>query len=97
MQERDAFAFSTDPWNVIDQSDPFAAAAFECSIQVVDSEADVVNAGPPFGDELANGGVGTFRFEEFDNGLTSTKTRDASSIGIVELFFGKVKQVAIER
>ena len=88
MQERDAFAFGTDARNVIDQFDPFAAATFECSIQVVDGKADVVNAGPAFGDELGDRRIGAFGFEELDEGVTGAKTGDASTISVVDTCFG---------
>src|SRR5437867_10061474 len=99
MKERDAFAFGADARNVIDHLDPFAATPFECSIQVVDGEADVVNAGPAFGDELGDRRVGALRggLEELDQRVTSAKAGDVSSIEVVEQLFGKSKQVAIKR
>ena len=69
MQKRDAFAFGTDAGSVIDESDPFAAAAVECSIQIVDGEADVMDAGPAFGDELGNGRIGSLSLEQLDQGV----------------------------
>ena len=95
MQERDAFAFSTDAGDIIDQLDPFAAAAVQCSIQIVHGKTDVMDARTTFGEEFGDRRIALLRLEKLDQGITSAKTGNASTVGVVEGLFGKVEQVAI--
>src|SRR5687767_4089386 len=97
MQESDAFAFRAETGNVIDQSDTCTTTAFQCTVQVIDGEADVVNAGTAFGDELRNGRIGGVGLEELDERVTRGESGDAGAIGIIELNLCETEQVAVER
>ena len=96
MQERDAFAVGTDAGDLVDQLDPCATAAVERGTEIVDGKTDVMNARTTFGDELADGRGGIIGLEQLDEGVAGTKASDARAVGVVERFFGKSEQVAIE-
>lgn len=97
MQERDTFPFGTEAGDLVDQSNTGRAAALEGTVEVVDREADMMDAGTALGDELADGRLGVVGLEELDERLAGREPRDPGAIGIVELHFGKSKDVAVER
>lgn len=96
MQEGDAFAFGAYPGNLVDERDAGAPAAVEGGGEVVDSEADVVDAGPSFGDEPGDRRVRGFRFQKLHEGITGTQAGDAGAVRVVQGFLGKSENVAIE-
>jgi hypothetical protein len=96
MEKRDAFAFGAEPGLVIDQSQACTTTPFQCSVQIIDSEADVVNAGTAFGDELADGRLGGFGLQQLHERLARAQTGDPGTIGIVQGLFGDTEQVAIK-
>jgi hypothetical protein len=96
MQERDTFPFGTEAGGLVDQPDTGGPAALERTVEVVDGEADVVNARSPLGDELADGLLGIVGLEELDERLAGGEPGDACAIGIVELDFGQAEHVAVE-
>ena len=64
--------------------------------QVVDGEADVMNAGAAPGDELADRRVRGLRLEQLDQGVTGLESGDSCPIGVVERYFGQPQEVPIE-
>jgi hypothetical protein len=66
MEEGDTFSLGAEPGGVVDESDAGSPAAGKRLIQVVDGEADVVDAGASLGDELANRALGRLGLEELD-------------------------------
>jgi hypothetical protein len=97
MQKRDAFVFGAHAGHLIDQTNTCTTATIECSVQIIDGEADVVNAGSAFRDELADRGVRLPRFEEFDKRVACAEAGDPRTIGIVERYGGKSENVAVKR
>jgi hypothetical protein len=55
VQERDSFSLGANSGLLVDEPEPRCAAPLECAIQVVDGEADVVNAGSSFFQEPTDG------------------------------------------
>ena len=96
MEESDAFALRAEPGNVIDQSDTCTTTPFQCTVQVIDGEADVVNAGTALGDELRNGRIGGVGLQKLDKRVTRAESGDAGAIGVIELSFGESEQVAVK-
>ena len=97
MEESDAFALGAESGLLVDQSQPCTTTAFQCSVQIVDGEADMVNAAATLGDEFADRRIGGLRLEELDQRFTGAVPRDAGTVGIVEGLFGQAEQVAVER
>jgi hypothetical protein len=97
MEKSDVFALGAEPGGVIDQSHTCTTTAFQCSVQIIDGEADMVNAGAAFGDELADRRLGGFGLQELDERVARAQTGDPGSIGIVQRLFGQAEQVAVER
>ena len=97
MEKGDAFALGAEPGGVIDQSKACTATPIQCSVQIIDGEANVVNAGPAFGDELADGRFRGFGLEELHKRVARAETGDPGSLGIVQRLFGQAEKVAIER
>lgn len=55
MEERDTFPLGPEPGGFVDEAEAGIPTAPERTVQVVDGEADVMDAGAAFGDELADG------------------------------------------
>ena len=96
MEERDTFPFGAESRHFVDQPNAGGPAARERTVQVVDGEADVMDAGASFGDELADGRLGVLGLEKLHESLTGGEAGDARTIGIVELDLGETEQVAVE-
>src|SRR5215211_3495147 len=96
MEERDTFPFGAEPGCLVDQPEAGGPASAKRTVQVVDGEADVMDAGATFGDELADGGVRISSLEQLDQGVAGREAPDTGSIGVVERDFGKVEQIAVE-
>ena len=97
VQERDTFPLGAEPGGFIDQSKAGLAAPRERTVEIVDREADVMDAGATFGDELADGGVRMLGLEQLDEGVTGRKAGDVRTIGVVERHDGEAEQIAVER
>ena len=96
MEERDTFPFRTEARCLVDEADTRGAAAIEGTVEVVDGEADVMDAWATFGDELADRRVGMFGLEQLDEGITGREAGDPGTIGIVERHLGKAEEIAVE-
>jgi len=66
VEERDTFPFRAEARALVDEADSSGAAASEGTVEIVDGKADVMDAGPTFGDELADRRIGSFGFEQLD-------------------------------
>src|SRR5690242_7953778 len=96
MEEGDTLALRADPRGLVDEADARGAATGEGAVEVVHLEADVMDAGPAPGDELADGAVRRLAFEELDERLAGGQPRDAGAIGVVQRHFGHAEDVAVE-
>src|SRR4051794_32538905 len=96
MEERDTFPICTESWRLVDQSDARGPAAGEGVVQIVDGEADVMNAGPPFREEPADRTVRRAALEQLDERVAGGEARDQGAVGIVEGHLGQTEEVAIE-
>ncbi len=96
MEERDTFPFGAEPGGLVDQPDAGGAAASERTVEVVDGEADVMDSGTAFGDELADGGFRMLGLEQLDEGVTGGEAGDAGTIRVVELDLREVEEIAVE-
>ena len=84
VEERDTFPFGAEPGRLVDQPKAGGAAAREGTVEVVDGEADVMDAGAAFGDELADGRVRILGLEQLDERVTGREAGDAGTVGVVE-------------
>jgi len=96
MEERDTFPFRAEARDLVDQADSGGAAAVEGTVEVVDGEADVMDAWASFGDELADRRVGILRLEQLDEGVSGREAGDAGTIGIVQRDLGQSEEIAVE-
>lgn len=96
MEEGNALSFGTKPRGFVDEPDAGGSASTERAFDVVDGEADVVNARSAFGDELADWGVVRACLEQLDQGVAGREARDVRAIGVVEGNVGKLEDVAVE-
>ena len=97
MQKGDALSFGADARHFVDETDGRRATAREGRVQIVDDEADVMNARTSFSDELSDWRVRRVGLEQLDECVAGGKSGDARSIGIVERHVGQLQDVAIER
>lgn len=96
MEKGDTFPLGTLARHVVDQADTGEAAAFEGTVEVVDREADVMDARASFGDELADWRGRVVRREELDERLAGGESGDSGTIGVVEVDRRETEQVAVE-
>jgi len=96
MEERDTFPLRTEPRRFVDQAKAGVAAASEGTVEIVDCEADVMDARATFGDELADGRVRVLGLEQFDEGVTRGKAGDVRAVSVVERDVGEAEQIAVE-
>src|SRR5262245_56245850 len=97
MEEGDQFAVGAGARLFVDEANAGAATTVEGAGQVVDGEADVVDAGSALGEEPGDGRVRLARLEQFDERLTGAQSGDAGAIGVVEGYGRQLEDVAIER
>ena len=55
-----------------------------------------MDSGAAFGDELADGRVGTLGLEQLDEGVTRGESGDPRTVGVVEGNVGEIEQIAVE-
>lgn len=96
MEKRDALSFRSQAWYFVDKSDTGVPTALQSAVEIVDSKADVVNAGPPLGDVLANRGLIGLCFEEFHQRFAGRQSCNGGSVGIVEWDLGHAEDIAVE-
>ena len=96
MEKRDTFPLRAEPRRLVDQSKASVAATREGTVEIVDCEADVVDAWAAFGDELADGRVRVLGLEQLDERVTRGKAGDVRAVGVVERDVGEAEQIAVE-
>src|SRR5688572_17376075 len=96
MQKCDALLLGAHPGDFIDEPDTCTAAAIQCSVQIIDSEANVMDTGTAPADELAYRRIGGSRLEQLHERVAGKEPGDVSAIGVRERRFGKSEQVAVQ-
>jgi hypothetical protein len=97
MQEGDSLSLCADTRCLVDELKSGLLASREGSVQIVHGEADVMDAGAAFGQELSDRGCGLVWLEEFDERLTGDEAGDVRTVGVVERDLSETQQVAVER
>ncbi len=97
MQECDARPFSAYAWRLVDQSQSSGPAALEHSVEVVNREADVMNAGPAPGDKPGDWCLRSIWFQELHKALTGREGLDNRSIRIGHLDLFQSEYLTEER
>src|SRR5437868_5864440 len=96
MHKCDALSFSANAWSLVDQLDATSSTAIERSVEVVNGEADMMNAWTSLGDEFADWGVVVECFQELDKRFAGGKPGNASSISVIERNVGELQNIAVE-
>ena len=96
MEERNTFPLGTEPGRLVDEANAGGTAARERTVEIVDGEADVMDSGAAFGDELADGSVRPLGLEQLDEGVTRSESGDPRAVGVVEGDVGEIEQIAVE-
>ena len=96
MEKRDALAFCAHAWRLIDQTEAGVTTATECSVKVVDGEADVMDSSAAPGDELPDRRVRAIGLEELDERLSGLQSRDSGAVGVLEVRIWQSKDVSTE-
>lgn len=97
MKKRDALLLRADSRGLVDETNAGCATSLESSVEVVDSEANMVNTGATFGHISRNRRLRCFRFEQFNQRFASSEADDSCTVGVVEGDFREIEDVAIER
>lgn len=96
MKEGDPFSFRSEARYLVDEADSSSATALERPLEIVDVEADVMNARATLGDELADGRLGSFTLEKFNERFAGDESRNAGTVRIIERSLGHAEDVAVE-
>lgn len=96
MEEGDALSFRAEPGLLVDETNACLPAALESEFEVVDVEADVMNAGTAPGDEPIDRRVVRRGLEQFDERLAGGEPGNAGTIGVVEWDLWEAEDVAVE-
>ena len=83
---------------LVDQPDAVRAAALERGVEIVDGEADVMNArARAWRRTCRSASPGDFGLQELDERRTGGQADDLRAVGVVERHVGQPEHVAIER
>ena len=96
MEKGDTLSFGAAARRLVDETDASAAAPFEDGIEIVDDEADVMDAGPALGDELADRRVISAGFEQLHERVAGGETGNARTVSVGERHVGHAEDVAEE-
>lgn len=97
MEKGDSFSLCSQAWFVIDQLDPPRAAAGEGVVQILDGEANVMNAWSATIDESRDRGLGGVGLEQLDERVTGCEAGDVSTVRIRERMLIESEEISIER
>lgn len=97
MEKSDPLPFGASSRRGVDESNAGDATALERRVEIVDSEADVMQPRPASFDKLRDGRVGRFRFEQLNERVAGEKPSDVSAVGIFQRRLLQAKDVAVER
>ena len=97
MQERDAASTSSGSRRFVDQPVPKFAAPREGSVEVGDTIADVVDAGPTLRQKFADRRVGNQRFKQLDVRVAEFKMYDSGAVYFFRSTHADVEHVAVKR
>ena len=97
MEEGDSFSFSAHPRDVVDELNSRAAAALERSIQIVDREADVMQASASLRHEAADGRAGVCCFQQLHERPSGVEPRYARAVRIIQLDLLQAQDVTKKR
>ena len=97
MQEGDPLSFCPDPRHFVNQPHSCLPAFLENSIDIVDGEADVMDAGPAARDKFSDRRAISIRFEKFDERPACIHGRDTRSVGILHRKLREAKYLPEKR
>lgn len=96
MEKRDTLSFRSHPWSVINKADAAGPTSVQRRLQVLDNEADVVDARATALHEPSHGRVRRGGFEELDERITGGETDDGRAVGVVEWHLGESEDIAVK-
>ena len=97
MQESYPFSFRTNPWDFIDEANAPSAASVERSIDIVNSEADVVYPRTASREKLPDGSILSIRLEQLDQALASGECSDLRTVRIAHFSVVQAEYLPVER
>ena len=97
MEKRDSFSFRPDPRDIVDELNSRPAAALEGAIQIVDGEADVMQARASLRHEAADRRIGVRCFQQLHERASGIETRYARAIRVIQLDLVETKDVTKKR
>jgi hypothetical protein len=97
VEKRNAFPLGADSGRLVDQADAGGTAARERGVDVVDSEANVMDSWPPRVQKLGDRSARFPRFEELDERLAGRESDDGRAVGVIEWNDGESEYVAVKR
>ena len=97
MQKRDPFPLRADARLLVDELHPRRPATRQRCIQVVDGEADVMDAGTPPGDKARDGGIGVVGLQQLHQGLPRAEAGYAGAVGVIQRNFGQSQHIPEKR
>jgi hypothetical protein len=96
MHEGNPAPSSPHAWDFVYQTVSRRAAGLECRIQIWHPITDVVNAGPPLGQELPDGTVWAEGGEQLHFGVAKRKGQDGRTVHLLRGMWLEAQDVAVE-
>ena len=97
VEERDALALRTGAGRLVDEPDAGGAAARQGGVQILDGEADVMDAGAALREEPGDGRVRGLGLEQLDERVAGLESGNAGTIRIIEPHLGHAEDIPVER
>ena len=97
MQERDPLALGAEARRLVDEANAVRAAAIERRVEIVDGEANMVNARPALRDELPDRRIRRFGLQKLDERLAGREARDLCAVRVIERDLGQPEDISVER
>jgi hypothetical protein len=96
MEKRYTFPLRADAGRLVDEPDTRGPAPVQRAVEVVDGEANVVDAWPSLRDKLPDRGVAALGLEQLDERLAGGESHDPRSIRILQRRLGHPEDIAVE-
>ena len=97
MEKRDPFSLGPDTGFLVDELDPRLPAALQHRVEIVDSKADVMDAGSALRYEARDWGGAIVSLQQLHQGIPCAEPDYARPIRIIESRLGQTQDVPEER
>jgi len=96
VEKGDPLSLGPEARCLVDELDAMRLTTGEGAVEILNREANVMDAGAALPEELPNGGFGLVWFQQFDQRFPGDESHDARTIGVIERGLGHAEDIAVE-